>query len=117
MGNQEHFDLSGQEIAPKYIERIHTETRKQEVDEKEKDPRLETVLEHINFDILEKIFQDYATKSGLTGKINFLAKDRIRHFTDGKDIEASYLVIQNLIALSFDKIFDNSLAIPMSVTL
>ena len=103
MSNQEHFDLSGQKIAPKYVERIHTETQKQEVDEKEKDPRLETVLERINFDILEKIFKDYATKSGLTGKINFLGRDRIRHFTDGDDIEASHLVIQNLIALSFDK--------------
>ena len=102
--NQEHLDLSGQRIAPKHIERIHTETQKQEVDEKEKDPRLETVLERINFDILEKIFQDYATKSGLTGEINFLGRDRIRHFTDGDDIEASYLVIQNLIALSFDNI-------------
>ena len=102
--NQEHLDLSGQRIAPKHIERIHTETQKQEIDEKEKDPRLETVLERINFDVLEKIFQDYATKSGLTGKINFLGRDRIRHFTDGNDIEASYLVIQNLIALSFENI-------------
>ena len=54
MSNQEHFDLSGQKIAPKYVERIHTETQKQEVDEKEKDPRLETVLERINFDILRR---------------------------------------------------------------
>lgn len=103
MGNQEYFDPSGGKIEPRFVERIHTETRRQEVDEREKDPRLEAVLNKVDFDILKKIFQDYATKSGLTGELNFLGKDRIRHFTDGEN-EASYLIVQNLIALSYEKI-------------
>lgn len=113
--NREYSYPSGKDIEPEKIEKIHRDFKRQEVDQKEVDLRLQEILDRVNFYILKKIFQDYAVKSGLDGKINFLGKDRISHFSPHENDDASYRVLQNLIGISYDNISKSTKSMKLGV--
>lgn len=105
MRNREISLPSGDVLPPEDSANIEELFKRQEIEESEKDPRLETILQKIDLDVLKVIFLDYAKKAGLEpDDVNLLGLDRIKHKTWDSTMNGQYNSLKNLAALNYDNI-------------